>query len=210
MRIPTRATPGDVEKLVLYLRTKPTGLSVHDARRALGDVLERRKLAAFIEWKLVRRNKRRIGLGKLGWSLARGKSTLKQTMRDILKNDVIYLSALQWMHQLALRFATNLAVSAHWRDHHPESVGTKSKRTMRQQALCFFRVVEAARLGAVTLAHRGSPTQLVLRRAPLTAFIKKAGSVPKPSPATVSQPDIPTSVQSAHDIYPHSSPPVWP
>ncbi len=171
MSIPTFTTPGDVERIVSYLRTKPVGVAVDKAAAVMEDVLDKRKVAAFTRWKITRKEDDRLKLDERGWRLARGTVSLELLMREILDNETSYRSALEWFYHQQMDSATNADVVSHWNDYHADEIATEHEGTMKEQALCFFRVVEAAGLGKVTLGRKGFPTRLDLNRASLSPFI---------------------------------------
>ena len=48
MSIPTIVNPDDVERIANYLRIKPAGVTLDQATSVLKEVLDKRKVAAFL------------------------------------------------------------------------------------------------------------------------------------------------------------------
>jgi hypothetical protein len=66
MALPVKTTVEDVREIVGYLRNKPTGASINEAKAAIRpQVLDGRKVAAYIFWDLVKKEGERLG-GALG------------------------------------------------------------------------------------------------------------------------------------------------
>ena len=74
--------------------------------------------------------------------------------------------------------ATNVDVAAHWHEHHSEAVGTENENTIKDQAVCFFRLSEAAQLGEMVVGRRGQPTRFNFVRAELAQYIEAGPSEP--------------------------------
>ncbi len=171
MLIPILVTPGDVVRIVNYLRSKPTGVSADQAAAVLNEVVDRRKLAAFQLWGLIKKEDGKIKLDERGWSLARGAKSIEMVMREILEGQAAYHSALEWMYHQQIDIVISADVATYWQQFHPEAISTTLERTMMDQALCFFRVAEAAGLGKTVTGRRGAPTRFEPIRQVLSEFL---------------------------------------
>ncbi len=83
-----------------------------------------------------------------------------------------YRSALEWLHHQNLEAVTNADVAAHWHEHHTESLGSDKEGTIKDQAVCFFRITEGAGLGKMTIGRKGASTRLEVDRKALAGYIE--------------------------------------
>ena len=68
MPLPIMASPEELTKLVGYLKNKPTGTSVTEAKAVFGSrLLDLRKLAAYHTWNVIIREGEKIRLSTRGW-----------------------------------------------------------------------------------------------------------------------------------------------
>lgn len=190
MSLPVLVTPEDVDRIVSYLRTKPAGVSFDQAAAVLSEVLHKRRLNAFIRWRLVKKEGLKFKLDERGWCLARGSKSRHQIMLEILDSEDAYRSALEWMSHQEMDSVTSADVASHWLDHNASEIGTEREKTLLEQALCFFRVAEAAGLGKATIGRRGSPTRLDLNRAATNDFIESEAAEMRPTPAAIQESDV--------------------
>lgn len=197
MALPILTTGDDVKAIVEYLKTKPTGATMAEARAVVKkQVMDGRKVAAYQAWGIISKDGERLKLSSLGWEFARKTKTEQDCFREILDTTVPYRSVLEWAHHQHLETITNVDVAAHWHEHHPESTGTNNENTIKDQAVCFFRLCEAASLGSVTIGRKGQATRLALDRSVLKTYIE-AGPAAPPWTETIPEPadDLTTEVK---------------
>jgi hypothetical protein len=179
MALPILTTTEDVLGIVSYLRNKPTGAPLSEIRAALGQpAVDGRKMAAHQFWLIITRDGERIKLAPRGWELARKTKTNGVIFREVLDGIPAYRSALEWAFHQKLDSVTNVDIAAHWHEHHPESTGTENENTIKDQAVCFFRLCEGAGLGEMVIGRRGQPTRLKFDAAQLKAYIEAGPSEP--------------------------------
>src|SRR5260370_11745435 len=142
MSLQVLTTAADIDAIVGYLRNKPTGATIAEAKAVVKEAADTRKIGAFVFWGLVSKEDGRLKLASRGWELARKTKTREQVLREILDSIVPYRSALEWMHHQKMDSATNADVAAHWHEHHTEALGSENETTMKDQAVCFFRIAE--------------------------------------------------------------------
>jgi hypothetical protein len=53
MSLPILTTAEDIDSIVGYLRNKPTGATVAEAKAVIKETMDNRKLAAFVFWGVV-------------------------------------------------------------------------------------------------------------------------------------------------------------
>jgi hypothetical protein len=99
MPLPVITTAQDALDIVEYLKTKPIGASLSEAKGVVKkQLLDGRKLSAYAIWGIVRRDGDRLTLTDLGWQLARSQDGGKQSFRAVLDSIVPYRSALEFIH----------------------------------------------------------------------------------------------------------------
>ena len=96
MALPVKTTTADVKKFVSYLRTKPTGATIKDAKSSLGaQAVDGRKLSAFKVWGLVEVDGDKYKLTDRSWKLVRQPDQETRVFREILDGIKPYRSALE-------------------------------------------------------------------------------------------------------------------
>lgn len=187
MSLPILTTATDIDGIVGYLRTKPTGATIAEAKAVVKEAADTRKIAAYVLWRLVSKEDGKLKLASRGWELARKSKTREQVLREILDSVVPYRSALEWIHHQKIDSVTNADVAAHWHEHHTEALGSDNDNTIKDQAVCFFRIAEAAGLGKMTIGRKGAATRLDVDREALAAYIE-AGPTAPPLSKSIEEP----------------------
>jgi len=179
MPLPVLTTAEDVLSLINYLKTKPTGATVAEAKAAIkGSVLDGRKFTAYTLWGFVTKDGERMKLTQRGWDFARKPESEQEIYRRVIDSIPPYKSVLEWAFHQKLDSITNVDVAAHWHEHHKEAVGTDNEDTIKNNAVCFFHVAQAAGLGTLMVGRRGQATRLDIGREQLTKFIEAGPSSP--------------------------------
>jgi len=179
MPLPVLTTEDDVRSIVTYLKTKPIGATLAEAGAVVKkQVLDSRKISAYVQWGLVTRDGDRLKLSPLGWDLARKPQTEAEVFRSILDAIVPYRSALEWIHHQQLPSVTNIDVAANWHEHHAKALGTDNEGTIKDAGVCFFHLCEAAGLGKLTIGRHGLSTRLDVDREALAAHIEAGPTAP--------------------------------
>ncbi|MBI2871137.1 MAG: nucleotide-binding protein [Candidatus Omnitrophica bacterium] len=178
MTLPVLTTGDDVLAVVDYLRNKPMGASLSEAKAVLKRVIDPRKITGFVAWEIIQKEGERIKLAPKGWELARKTRPASQILSDILSGIAPYRSALELIYHQNLPEVTNADVAAHWHEHHSEATGTDNETTLKDQAVCFFRLCEAADLGKLVIGRKGQTTRFQPVREKLQAFIEAGPSSP--------------------------------
>lgn len=179
MALPILTTAEDVRDLVKYLKTKPTGATLAEARAAIKKtVLDPRKLSAYSLWNFVTKDGDRFKLTPLGWEFARKPEIEKDVFRRVIDSIRPYKSVLEYSYHQKLGSITNVDVAAHWHEHHKEALGTDNEGTIKNMAVCFFHLAQAAGLGKFFMGRRGQPTRLNLDQEQLGQYIEAGPSTP--------------------------------
>ena len=173
MSLPTMVTIEDVSDLVAYLKTKPTGTTSADIEKVIRkQVLDHRKKPVYQAWDIVRREGENLKLGDRGWRLARDSRPKHLVYQEIVKSYHSYLAALKWVCYQGLEGITSVDVGTYWQQHHSAEAGS-SEKTLKEQAVSFFRLCEASNLGNLTIGRRGQPTRLSINKDELELFIDR-------------------------------------
>lgn len=172
MASPVKTTADDVRAVAKYLKTKPTGATAADVKAVAKNVADGRKLVAFVAWGIVVREDGVLKLTERGWSLARHPDRERDVFRTIVDEERPYRSALEWAHHQSMDALDTNDVGSHWHEHHAAAVGEATDKTLRDNAVCFFNIAEAAGLGTVTPGRGGNVTRLKIDKPELAAFVE--------------------------------------
>jgi hypothetical protein len=178
MALPVKTTAGDVRAVTKYLKTKPTGATVSETQAVAKQVADGRKLAAFVAWGVITRDDGTLKLADRGWTLARHPEREQEVFRGIIDHMRPYRSAVEWAHHQEMDDIDANDVASHWHEHHLDAVGDANENTLRNGAVCFFNIAEAAGLGTMTPGRGGKPTRLAIDKKQLAAFVEAGPSDP--------------------------------
>lgn len=78
---------------------------------------------------------------------------------------------LEWIFHQKIESPTNVDVAAHWHEHSNKYLETDNENSIKDMAVCFFRLCQAARFGVLTLGRKGQPTRLEVDMEELSQFI---------------------------------------
>ncbi len=174
MILPILASPDDAIKVVQFLKTRATGCTVEDAKSILDKkLLDPRKVNAYLIWGLAYRDGDKLKLSELGKKLARVVSTeYPDIFCAILRSINPYHSALEWVfYQKDLSEITNIDIAAYWHENKSFSIETENENTLKDMAVCYFKVCETANIGKLTLGRKGQATRLSINRDQLGQYI---------------------------------------
>jgi len=178
--LPVKTLPDDVIKIIDFLKTKATGSSVTEAKSILGgSTMDGRKLVAYSFWGFVDKQGDNLKLTSRGWEIARSKKPQSVVFQEVIDGIVPYRAAIEWAYHQKLSEVSNVDIAAFWHDNHGESIGSGGEGSIKEQAVCFFRVCIAAELGTFIVGRGGAPTRLKLALDKLHEVIK-GGPTPLP------------------------------
>jgi hypothetical protein len=181
MALPVKTTATDVRNAVKYFGTKPTGATVKDAKAAAGAALvDGRKLSAYQRWGILSRDGDKYKLAPRGWELHRNPQSEAAVFSQIIDSLKPYRSAIEWMYHQNVSSVSVIDVAAHWHEHHIDELGEAAKdSTIRENAVAFFHLCDAADLGTLKLGRGGSqPTRLEIDKAAVKALVEAGPSAP--------------------------------
>lgn len=209
MPLPVRTTLDDVKAITKYLATKPTGTTVSDAKKVLAaNTLDARKLSAYKAWGFVEHEGDRLRLTPRGRHFTKTPAEGRTDLLDVLAEISPYRDVLERAyHQQVERYDTT-EVAAFWHEEFGDEVGQTDK-TLSEQAVCFFRIVEGASLGTLYMGRRGQATRVEFTVDALADFVTRSGNDGSEEPSA--EDDAPPAEEaepSGLDDSPAASPPT--
>lgn len=179
MALPVLTTADDVRSLISYLKTKPTGATVPEAKAAIKQaILDPRKFSAYTLWGFMEKDGDKMKLTERGWDFARKPNAEQDIFRRVIDSVPPYKSVLEWAYHQNLESMSNVDVAAHWHNHHKEALGTDNEDTIKNMAVCFFHVAQAAGLGTLIIGRHKQLTRLELDRGELQKYIEAGPTAP--------------------------------
>lgn len=114
---------------------------------------------------------------------------------------------MEWAYHQKLDSITNVDVAAHWHEHHSDVLGTDNDDTIKNNAVCFFHLCEAAGLGKLVVGRKGQATRLSLDRTQLAQYVEAGPSTP-PWVSGSSEPEDEVKINSANEDKPSPAQPA--
>jgi hypothetical protein len=183
MALPIKTTIEDAQKVVAYLKTKPTGATVTDAKAAIDSRhLDPRKVRALETWGLIKAEGDRLTLTEDGRVLAREPERANEIYRRSIDRTRTYRAAVEWAFHQGFDVLDLNDTAAHWHAHHGDELGTTNETSIKDAVTCFFNLASGAGLGAYVLGRRGQATRLELNKSALRQFIEAGPSAPPVEP----------------------------
>lgn len=173
MSIPTLATTDDVEALVEYLRTKPLGAKLTEAKATLpSKLLDSKRVNAYQHWGFISSTNDKLELTTMGRDFAQASTERRQEIfAKILRQEPIYYTTLELMYHRNIGQIPLEDVASHWVTHFSSEVATGSERALKEQVTCFMSIASAAGLGDYLIGRRGSNTRFEVNRDALEEFM---------------------------------------
>lgn len=179
MTLPIKTTVEDVRAIVGYLKTKPAGATIPEARAVISAVhLDPRKLTAYVTWDLVGVDGERYKLTDRGRRFSRSVESEPDVLREVVNSIPTYRSSVEWAFHQGLTDITVDDLAANWHDHHHDALGTDNESTIKAAVTCFFNVAAGAQLGVYTIGRGGQPTRLTIARGMVERLIQDGPSAP--------------------------------
>jgi hypothetical protein len=180
LTLPVLTLPDDVQEVVSYLKNKPTGATIAEAKATLNPKrLDGRKLSGYQAWGFVEKDANRLRLTPRGWAMARSNNGATEQFREAVDSIGAYRAALEWAFFQNFESLTNVDVAAYWHEHHTAALGTANENTIKDNAVCFFHLCTAAGFGTLTIGRRGNPTRFSLSREAVKQHIEAGPARPQ-------------------------------
>lgn len=165
-------------------------------------------MTAYTLWGFVTKEGERLKLTPpRGWDYARKPEIEADVFRRAIDSVVPYKSVLEWAYHQKLDSITNVDVAAHWHEHHSDVLGTDNDDTIKNNAVCFFHLCEAAGLGKLVVGRKGQATRLSLDRTQLAQYVEAGPSTP-PWVSGSSEPEDEVKINSANEDKPSPAQPA--
>lgn len=179
----------DVEKIVEYLKSKPTGATKEEAESVVqSKLLDGRKLSGYEAWGFIEvTDDGRMRLKDRGRRLARRSDTPPSIYREAIGSVRAYRSAVEWAHHQGFEEIIADDLAAHWYEYNKSDLGTDAETTIRAMVTCFFDLADGAELGNYVRGRSGKPTRLELDRSAILAFIEEGPQEPPWSDAAAEE-----------------------
>lgn len=200
MTLPVKTTMEDVDTIVGYLKSKPTGATIADAKSVIGTKpLDGRKLNAYRAWGLVTQDGDRISLTDDGRKIGRDAAVKPQILAGVIDTTRPYRAALEWAHHQGFDTLTLDDLAANWHQHHKDSLGTSAEGSIKDAVTCFFNLAAGAGFGTYTMGRRGTVTRLELNKARVMEFVESGPAVPPWSGPDLDQSETGVTPQPTHE-----------
>lgn len=175
MPLPTLTSKEDIDAIVTFLKKKPVGIAVDDAKATIaGSLVDPRKLNAYRVWGFITDNTSKLELTALGRRYSEATNDEKLEMFvSILRAEKVYQLTLEWLHHKQVDQISTTDVASHWYGNFREILGTESERSITEQVNCFMNIASAAGLGQFVIGRRGQPTRLELDKSRLAKFVEQ-------------------------------------
>ncbi len=209
MALPVVTKPEDIESIVNYLITKPTGATLNQVKAVLGSkIIDGRRIATFQALNIIVREGERIKLTtNVGRAL--GRASNDEEFSRILSTQIAsipaYKGILEWAYHNGLSELTASEVGAHWHEHYREELSTDNDKEISHRAVCFLQLSAGAGLGQFIVGRRGQESRLGVLQSTLEGFVtgvpsvQKTSEVPKTPGVQPATEDVPTSPPSVSD-----------
>lgn len=178
MPLPLKTTEKDVLAVAKYLRSKPTGATLDEAKAVSKSMVDGRKLSAYSAWGIVERGDGRLKLSDRGKRLAREPEKAAAVFQEVLDLKAPYRSVIEWAYHAEMGSLDTNDVAAQWHEHHMDAVGDANESTLRENAVCFFHVAEGAGLGRIVKGRGGKATRLEFDGEAVKNFAEAGPSAP--------------------------------
>jgi len=177
--LPTLATANDIREVVQYLKQRPEGVNVCDVVQPLKKrIFFPPKIRAYLHWGLVIKNGERIKLSPAGWIFARSLEPEAGSYRVLLRGNLYYRTALEWVQTERMDLVTSDDMAQFWATRFPGLATQNHLAGKEGGVVSFFHICQAAELGSHTIGKRGQPARLRIWPDALAEFLRNHALVP--------------------------------
>ena len=187
MALPIRTTLEDADEICGYLKNKPTGVTLGNAKKVLDSRrLDARKISALRKWGLLRddNDEGKLKLTPRGRDVAGDFEKREAAFVEVLKDIEPYNAIVERAAHRGEANISSLDVAAHWHDHFKSEVGS-TDRIVNDQVVCFFHVLEGAGIGRKVTGRRGGATRFEFVDAALLKYVDTENKTPPAQRETV-------------------------
>jgi hypothetical protein len=173
MALPIMTTDTDVYAIVDYLSLRPEGIGLTQAVTEVPrNLLEDRKLNAFLTWGIIKKEGNQIKLDDLGWELSKATYDVKYIIyQEIIRRVPPYQGVIRWMFDKDFSEVTNIEVASFWQMKYREYLGTNDENLMKSMATCFLNLCQYAVLGTLNEGPASKTTMFNINKTYVGRFI---------------------------------------
>ena len=179
MGLPIKTSVDDALALTAYLKTKPIGATVSEAKSVIDPrLVDGRKMNAYVAWGLVETEGEKYKLADRGRRLARNPADAQTIFREVVNSIPTYRSSIEWAYHQHYDSVSVDDLAANWHEHHRSSLGTEAEGSIKAAVTCFFNVAEGAGLGKYIIGRSGGATRLETDASQLKTLVEAGPSDP--------------------------------
>ena len=184
--LPYNVKVADLNQVADLLRTRATGATDSEVRRAIGASLcDQRKIAFYELTQFIAVDNGRWRLTSQGSDYVHGDEARKQKrLRDVLRSHVAYRDVLSWAFYDQKDSLSADEVRHKWVNEFAGIVSQENKYRINGAPVTFFDLCEHAGLGKFVVGRRGAPSRLEIDRTTLRSFTESDQSLSSERPAT--------------------------
>lgn len=181
MQLPIMGSPEETLEVVKFLNTKVNGSTIEDAKTVIDKkLLDARKISAYVIWGFVARDADKIKLTERGRELIKCTTQEEQCKiyQDVVQEIEAYRSVIERLYyNKSQSVITNVEVASLWYEAKKFEMTSDNENTLKDRAVCFFKICEIAGFGKFYLGRRGQQTRLEFNRDAITIFIERADDI---------------------------------
>lgn len=184
--LPIRTTVDDVVAVCKYLATKPTGATLPEARAVVDNKhLDGRKLTALKFWGVIEDDSNgRIKITPEGRRAVMDSGAHQSSvLRGVIRGVSPYRAIVELVAHRGQETITSTDLAAHWYEHFRSDV-SDSDKVLKDQAICFFHIAQAADLGELIIGRKGMQTRFDFDVTGARAFIGESAPPAELEPLT--------------------------
>jgi len=172
MSLPIRTTREDALEFCKYVASKPTGVSLKDAKAVLDSRrLDGRKVSAYRFWGFIENEEGKFKVTARGRLLAKqDRNQQIQGFREAVTDIPAYLSIVERAVHRNEPELSAVDVGAHWHENFRDE-SSENDRILNHQAVCFFQFLEGADLGNLIAGRKGKPTRFEFNQMVCSTFL---------------------------------------
>jgi predicted nucleotide-binding protein len=192
MSLPVKTSPEDVLAIAAYLKSKPTGATLAEAKAVMDNrVLDFRKLSAYQTWGVVEQEGERYKLTDRGRRLARNPELSAAIFREVVNAIPAYRAAIEWGFHQHFSEITVDDLASNWHEHQKSALGTDNESSIKAAVTCFFNVADGAGLGKYVIGRNGGATRLETIESEVRALVEAGPSDPPWQDPSQVEPEAP-------------------
>ena len=165
-------TVDDIVAITTQLSRRGTGADLETLRKTLNSkLLDKRRLKAYADWGFIERTDKNIEATSLGRNFARASETERcDFVLRILRHDTTYFNTLEYIYNSVDDERSLSDIGSYWRQHFTDQA-SGSEGTLREQAICFARLVDFAKVGIFRVGRHGKESRIEFHQDALSRLV---------------------------------------